>query len=1169
MQHTPDNKQQLCNACIELFLTFIDDVTGQVFESVPERLIDAGLQASSLSESSQFIKLAKDIDSIKPAIAKTFKEQATERVCGTAEDRPEIIEDSDSSVLELVDEEKFDDWLKVLAIIKSIESEFWLPMIDFEARYGTLTNQSLDRQNNPFGPRMICQAFQDALQDMELNNDTKAIFYTALKTSIKQLYAGLLQEMGEVLKDIVPRVEAKPLIERRESQLQQNRTLDSTQQATSLFGTDSANNEQSFSSFLELHGQQPLDTRAFDSTNSNSHPQKDNSMLVLSRLTAALNKAQQILGSRDHDFNTLDNDSNASSESQPQAATEEIVSAIQNLAAGSLTRGKSPNQSTAEIVQRLVSTNAGQPRSLAVHQAEALNGAARLFTRARSEYDESSDIDSLLKRLERPILKLMLKDNDFMVNDKHPAREVVNLTDQFSMAADSKGHFKDPKLQRFLAIQVDLVDREFPSNPDVFITVRDKLEKVIVPIRKARKNRMFRVQQRYESQQVVRNAKERVDAYLESRLGGQHVPTLLLQILELGWRQYFVLLQLNPDTSKRKYAASIMDSLIARLAQKTEADFDDAGLVDAVMDGLTSIGNPVQELQPVRAALINALSNPVEDQDFIFVPNQVETQVKETKPSSLIAIEIGDWWQFYKDNRWVPMQLVWKSRNNSILGFTDRSASEQFTLTMQDLISQVNERTASENEKQSLPLMERSEYALFDESYRDLIHQALHDPVTGLANRKALLHRMNRDASYSDPGTHFCLCQIEFDQTRVVYGNCGADAGDKLLNELSAKINTHLTGSLLLSFTNTETFILLLPDTTGDVAHSLAEKILQDISDYRFEYNREIYSIGLNIGIVEYDPTLIDTNIALRQADSACLTSKSHGRNNIVVYETQDAQLQAQESLKEWAGRIDRIIENDGLYLRCQKIVAINDNSEALPYYEILLGIIDKQPVNQDSASDTDGSRANISPVHFFPAVESWKRSHEIDLWVLSEVFGWIRGNRALFDITGGFSINLSGHSLNNAEVLNYLRAELATGDLPLEKITFEITETAAIESYAKAQEFISEVVNFGCKFSLDDFGAGFSSYSHLKNLKVHTLKIDGSFVKGIIDSPADLAMVKSMNEIAHFLGMKTVAEYVETPLILEKLREIGVDFAQGYAVHIPTAITELEYSNAQQPLLH
>jgi EAL domain-containing protein (putative c-di-GMP-specific phosphodiesterase class I) len=231
------------------------------------------------------------------------------------------------------------------------------------------------------------------------------------------------------------------------------------------------------------------------------------------------------------------------------------------------------------------------------------------------------------------------------------------------------------------------------------------------------------------------------------------------------------------------------------------------------------------------------------------------------------------------------------------------------------------------------------------------------------------------------------------------------------------------------------------------------------------------------------------------------------------------------------------------LYLRCQKIHPIVSANGALPHYEILLGLDES---------------LGIQPFDFIRAAERWKRSPDLDLWVVRNSFKWIRENAAQLGSLNGFSINLSGLSLVNDNVLNFIREALDKNDLPTEKIIFEVTESAAIERLDAAQDFIEKIKAYGCRFSLDDFGSGYSSFAYLKNLKVNYLKIDGAFVRDMLKDPADLAMVKSMHEVGHSLGLLTIAEYVENDAILAKLGEIGIDYAQGYGIGKPLPLLQL-----------
>lgn len=213
-----------------------------------------------------------------------------------------------------------------------------------------------------------------------------------------------------------------------------------------------------------------------------------------------------------------------------------------------------------------------------------------------------------------------------------------------------------------------------------------------------------------------------------------------------------------------------------------------------------------------------------------------------------------------------------------------------------------------------------------------------------------------------------------------------------------------------------------------------------------------------------------------------------------------------------------------------------------------------------------DETGAIVPPDHFIPAVERCKRMPEIDRWIVNNVFAWIENNRGEFENMDGFSINLSGQSINSEAFLEFLKDTLEAVNFQLDKLTFEITETVASENLMFTKRFINTIKQFGCKFSLDDFGSGYSSYSYLKNLNVDYLKIDGAFVKDIANNKADIAIVKSMNEIAHSLGLKTIAEYVENDEIRLILNDIGVDYGQGYGIHKPMPLSELVIEPRLEP---
>jgi diguanylate cyclase (GGDEF)-like protein len=378
---------------------------------------------------------------------------------------------------------------------------------------------------------------------------------------------------------------------------------------------------------------------------------------------------------------------------------------------------------------------------------------------------------------------------------------------------------------------------------------------------------------------------------------------------------------------------------------------------------------------------------------------------------------------------------------------------------------------------------------------------------------------------------------VEIGQLRIVNHLCGTEAGDQLLREIGELLGRPLSGNDLLARMGDSSFGLLIHGHNGAAAAARAEEFMALLTAHHFRWEQRSFSPGVNLGLAPLDGASAQVDLLLMRADAACMAAKERGPNLMQIYAEHDASLEAQSQLMDWAGRFDSLFAEQALFVRCQRIAPLDPTRNLRPHYEALLGIRGEQG-------------QVLPPSEFILAAERWKRISEIDRWQLKSVLDWACRHREQLERVGGFSINLSGQSLNSESFLDYVHEQLAAATVPTARITFEITETSAIEDFSHAERFMRQIARYGCKFSLDDFGSGFASYSYLKNLKVHYLKIDGSFVRDIDRSATDFALVKSMNEIGHSLGLLTIAEFVENQAILDKLREIGVDYVQGYAIH-------------------
>jgi len=435
---------------------------------------------------------------------------------------------------------------------------------------------------------------------------------------------------------------------------------------------------------------------------------------------------------------------------------------------------------------------------------------------------------------------------------------------------------------------------------------------------------------------------------------------------------------------------------------------------------------------------------------------------------------------------------------------------------------------------------------LFQEKERFSYH-ATHDALTGLINRHEFDRRLTTALARTktDQSKHAIL-YLDLDQFKIVNDTCGHIAGDELLRQLTTLLKNKIRDGDTLARLGGDEFGVLLGFCQLPQAEQIAEVLRETIQDFRFTWDDNIFSIGASIGLVALDENSEDLTNILSNADTACYIAKERGRNRIHVYSPGNVDLEKRKGEMQWVSNITKALEDDRFRLFYQPIVPVNRHRKVPSHIEILLAM-------------TSEKGELIPPGAFIPAAERFNLMETIDIWVIENSLNYIeRYNQEKSDSPMMFSINLSGTSLSNDTILARIIELIEQYKLKDNTICFEITETAAIANLSNACNFIYELKRLGCQFSLDDFGSGLSSFAYLKNLPVDSIKIDGSFVKDINKDLMDFAFVKSINEIGHVMGMKTIAEFVENVSILKLLRDINVDFAQGYFIQRPSPLDEL-----------
>ncbi len=429
---------------------------------------------------------------------------------------------------------------------------------------------------------------------------------------------------------------------------------------------------------------------------------------------------------------------------------------------------------------------------------------------------------------------------------------------------------------------------------------------------------------------------------------------------------------------------------------------------------------------------------------------------------------------------------------------------------------------------------------------RQLSYEASHDALSGLINRREFEIRLQRalDSAQATGSTH-AVCYLDLDQFKVINDTCGHIAGDELLRQLAQVLQSRVRTNDVLARLGGDEFGLLLHDCSMADATGIANALLKAVEQYQFVWGASTFTVGASIGLVPLGGGFRRITQVLQAADAACYAAKDQGRNRVHVYQEDDAVVAQRHGEMQWVARVKRALQENRFLLHAQPIVPIQDSGgeqPAAPSYELLLRM-----------RDEDGSI--VPPGAFLPAVERYNLSQRVDRWVISTALQWIAANPAITQRIERVYLNLSGDSLSDPQLHEFIRATLDETRVAPTKVGFEITETAAIGNLTRANQLIAELRKLGCTFSLDDFGSGVSSFAYLKALTVDWLKIDGLFVGNIAHNRVDYEMVRSITDIGHVMGKKVVAESVESPAVLARLKQIGVDYAQGLALGPPVEL--------------
>lgn len=1127
---SPDNLNQenFKNIFKQFLIESLPVLVDRFFDSLGDCMDAANAHSEFFSTQSAFDDLITTLKLNREIISSEFCCSVIYQVDYISGDSEKNIDALYHESLSLIEKDDFEDWLNMAASIRKLKNyfddELSLLVRELCRVFGVFDNTV----NNPIGPAVLCDSFREIFLQLELGcNIKKAIYNCFEKTLIIELPNFYKQAASTLTK-----FESARLV----------MPVHSKQSGPAFDAKNSDKNQVYFNDYLDA---EPL------AVHKSIQPLTQVTGKLLNLLSETINVPTDT---------RREENSQPLSHHLPVFNPEEVLAAIAKIQKD-IAAKSGPHLDTSALQKSLtdkLQADSPEAKSLAANDVQRLELYGKFFDALFGELEFSTDIKDYLESIHLPLLSLPMQGNDFLDSESHPARKILNQLAILEPAIKSNRVIKNTNIKNTVEKAIARISAESISNPNVFAEVEHELDDVAKKLTKSNDTNIKRIIEPYEGQQKLEMARLTIQKEVDKRIAGRSVPSIIPTLLGAGWQDLLVIAELNKEANpeeKTSYLKVIDDLLFWLYEQDSFLNMQSVSIhttlkfiednLGAVCPNLFKRDNVIEELFALLVG--SGVPKVRKPMDTIRIPAPKSTQdIIESEWAVQVAqLQVGEWLIIYRGSEgFEPMKLVWIGDVLPICVFVNRDGLTKLELSKSELALLLENGGANRIESLDVPLMDRATNQMLQNMHSKLIYNATHDAETDLLTKDEFIKQLKVELVKLDSTGHI-LCHIEVLDFRVITNVCGVTGGKQFLKTLTHLISEQLRDCDLFARIGDKSFAVLLKDCTAQTAYDLTKKLLKVISESRFQWQEKSYTIGVSIGLVPFEQNNFDVNELLQNADAASMSAERSGPNNVLLFTNDDENLKRQNIIYEWIGNIDKVFSENRLFLRCQMITAVDETNASHQHYEILLGIKDEN----DNI---------IPPDHFIPAVERCKRMPEIDQWVITNVLLWIENNRHYFDHIDGFAINLSGQSINSAEFLGFLKGILESTSVPTNKLIFEVTETVAAESFYLTNSFIKAIKQFDCKFSLDDFGSGYSSYSYLKNLNIDYLKIDGAFVKDILNSKADIAIVKSMNEIAHSLGLATIAEYVENAEIREVLKTIGVDFAQGYGVHKPMPLREL-----------
>lgn len=1063
------------------------------------------------------------------------------------------------STLALIEKDEFEDWLVVRVSISKAELHLRPQLLELQLRLdAAFSSVQVPEVSNPYSPSALGLALADAIRHMHLANQALRlifqVFHEAVLLDLEDAYATLNKLLIDA--DILPDLNvSRYLASQSAHPTRPERDTETTVETPGQPAPDT-DPPQSRGTASDQNQASGAGGSGLNPGNGGSH----SSSSPVGRIKAAFTAASRLWSMQRHLSAAPPGSSRPELEdltALPPAPVE-VLDALNQLQ-GEVLSGAARLDAPGALKQHLVQAG-GTDSRISTHECDSADMVEGLFDNIVQNERVLEDLRHELRKLEVPILKVMLKDPTLFSADFHPARQAVNY---LALLSDKRSI----NINQNRPIIVDTITSLLQDNSDDnsgFTRALESLDELVGREKHFFERNLTRVTEACEGQQRIVQANLLIDWELYRLLGAQPVAQPIIDLVDNGWKELMRLSYLREGVSSLAWEMTlvVIDQLLVRTVpgayDESRLRFSERKLIALIAKGLSKIPpspmGPKVLVQKLEALLANPddpafaqvrFVSPLQEDasDASMQDRQMQRWLKRAR-----NLKVGQWLEGQAPNA-APqlLYLAWIAEGSSRFVFSNHRGMKAAELTLIEVAERLRDGRLSILNDASMPALEQGLDALVQKVYDKLALETAHDPLTGLRTRREFVRWLAQSVEQARAGKNsYTLIFIDILQFKLINNTCGYEAGDQFLRDIAATILAELDSDVIAGRVGVDQFCVLMPSQARQADRQLAEQLKAAIERSRFVSGGHSFTIQSAVAMMAVDGDAVDPMELLRTVESAADLCKKSGHRDIQTVKPGDLRFRERDEVISWVTRINRALDENMLKVRCQKIQPIQSANPADMHYETLLTVVDE-------------NGEHLPPADFIRAAEEYNRMGAVDRWVIETVLAWMADHREDLDNFGGFSINLSGCSLNDDSFLDFIFASLVRFDVPRDKLIFEITETAAIDNLEDAADFINEMKEIGCRFSLDDFGTGQSSYAYLKRLPVDFIKIDGTFVRNIVTDNFDYALVRSITEMGHFLNKKIVAEFVSSPEILDVVSAIGVDYAQGFHVGRPVLLEHLQ----------